>query len=84
MTKFSPDKDDRYRECDKIRNRPGKQNAVDAEEQRQDQDQRDQEKDLSCQRQQKSFQSFADRREEIGRQKLNTVDNGHEQEDAHE
>lgn len=33
---------------------------------------------------QKSFQSFADRREEIGRQKLNTVDNGHEQEDAHE
>lgn len=57
---LSPDQKDGYEERRGVGRRSGKGDSVDPQEQRKDQYKRDQEEDLSCHGEQKSFQWFSD------------------------
>src|SRR5699024_2745135 len=72
--------------CDeggKVRDRTGEQDAVQAQEQRQQEHGGNEEDDLSSQRQHRAPDGLADGREEVGRNELHAVDQHHKEENAH-
>ncbi len=80
---FPCDQTDRYDECDAVRCRTGKENAVKSEEQRQDEHERNEKDDLPCHGEQQSLYRFPDSGKEIGRNKLHSVENNHKKENPH-
>ena len=80
---LSPDQKDGYEERRGVGRRSGKGDSVDPQEQRKDQYKRDQEEDLSCHGEQKSFQWFSNGGKEVGGDHLDSIYEDHEQENAH-
>ena len=80
---FQSDHDHRCDKRNTVSHRRSEHNAVDAEKQRKDQDERNQENDLTGHREKDTFDRFSDGGKKVGRDELASVDNNHHQENAH-
>ena len=81
--KFPGHKHRGHHKRNKVRNGPCQQHAEDAEAEREQKNQRDQEEDLPCQREQEALECFTDGGKEIGGEQLHTVEKHHKEERAH-
>lgn len=84
LAHFLGDQNDGDDKCDAVRRRACKQDPIQPEEQRKDQNKRDQEDDLACHGEHEPFDRFSDGGEKVRGNKLYAVYDHHKEKDPHE